>query len=143
MIANALEDKDLPVYGDGMHVRDWIYVIDHCRAIDDVLRKGERGEVYNIGSMYDVPNLQVVKMLLKILDKPESLIRFVKDRPGHDRRYAMDATKIRSDLGWEPKYTFEAALQETVDWYLGNRTWLDHVRSGAYRDYYDRLYSDR
>jgi len=143
MIANALEDKDLPVYGDGMHVRDWIYVTDHCRAIDAVLRKAESGSVYNIGSMYDVPNLDVVRTLLKVLGKPESLIRFVKDRPGHDRRYAMDAFRIRDELGWEPKYTFEAGLQETVDWYLANLTWLDNVRSGAYRQYYENLYSSR
>jgi dTDP-glucose 4,6-dehydratase len=143
MIANALEDKKLPVYGDGMHVRDWIYVLDHCRAIDLVLRRGRTGEVYNIGSMYDVPNLHVVKMLLKILDKPESLIQFVKDRPGHDRRYAMDATRIREQLGWEPAYTFEDALQATVDWYLSQKTWLEHVRSGAYRDYYEKLYAGR
>jgi dTDP-glucose 4,6-dehydratase len=143
MIANALEDKELPVYGDGLHVRDWIYVEDHCRAIDVVLHKGVNGEVYNIGSMYDVPNIEVVKLLLSLLDKPESLIKFVKDRPGHDRRYAMDATKLRDELAWEPKYTFETGLRETIDWYLANRTWLDHVRSGEYRAYYDKIYKNR
>jgi len=143
MVANALEDKELPVYGDGLHVRDWIYVEDHCRAIDLVLHKGRSGGVYNIGSMYDVPNLQVVRMILGILDKPESLIRFVKDRPGHDRRYAMDARLIRRELGWEPRYSFEQALRRTIDWYLANRTWLDHVRSGAYRSYYEKLYANR
>jgi dTDP-glucose 4,6-dehydratase len=143
MVANCLEDKKLPVYGDGMHVRDWIYVIDHNTAINTVLRKGKAGEVYNVGSMYDVPNIEVVKMLLKILDKPESLIEYVKDRPGHDRRYAMDATKIRTELGWEPVHSFEEALKQTVDWYLENRTWLDHVRSGEYMKYYDNLYSNR
>jgi dTDP-glucose 4,6-dehydratase len=143
MIANALEDQPLPVYGDGLHVRDWIYVVDHCRAVDVALQKGVPGETYNIGSMNDVPNLQVVKTLLAILGKPESLIRFVKDRPGHDRRYAMDANKIRRDLGWKPAYSFEQALQETVDWYLANRPWLDRVRSGEYIKYYERLYAGR
>jgi len=143
MLANALEDKPLPVYGDGMHVRDWIYVLDHCSAIDAVLRKGKSGEVYNIGSMHDVPNLHVVKTLLSILDKPESLITFVKDRPGHDRRYAMDAKKIQHELGWKPAHTFEDALKDTIDWYLSNKTWLDRVRSGEYANYYETLYADR
>lgn len=143
MIANAMEDKDLPVYGDGLHVRDWIYVIDHCRAADVVLRKGRTGEVYNIGSMYDVPNLEVVKKILALLGKPESLITFVKDRPGHDRRYAMDATKIRDELGWKPAFSFDAAIQKTIDWYRDNRTWLEHVRSGQYANYYETLYANR
>ncbi len=143
MIANALEDKVLPVYGDGMHVRDWIYVLDHCSALDLVLRKGKTGEVYNIGSMHDIPNLELVKLLLKNLNKPESLITFVKDRPGHDRRYAMDATKIRDELGWEPGHSFDDAIQLTIDWYLSHREWLDHVRSGQYMAYYDKLYSGR
>lgn len=143
MIANALEDKPLPVYGDGMHVRDWIFVLDHCEAIDTVLRKGAKGEVYNIGSMYDVPNIEIVKLILKHLSKPESLITFVKDRPGHDRRYAMDNTKIREALGWEPKYTFEQGLKSTIDWYLANSAWLEHVRSGKYLQYYEKLYADR
>ncbi len=143
MIANALENKELPVYGDGLHVRDWIYVLDHCRAVDRVLREGRSGEVYNIGSMYDVPNLEVVKLILKHLDKPESLIRFVKDRPGHDRRYAMDAAKIRDELGWTPDYSFDDAIQETINWYLNNRTWLERVRSGAYTSYYETMYAGR
>ncbi len=143
MIANALEEKPLPVYGDGMHVRDWIFVVDHCRAMDVVLRKGVTGEVYNIGSMQDMPNLELVKLLLKHLNKPESLITFVKDRPGHDRRYAMDAGRIRDALGWAPSVSFEAGLQQTIDWYLSNRDWLDHVRSGAYMDYYKNLYANR
>lgn len=143
MIANALEDKPLPVYGDGLHVRDWIFVVDHCEAIDVVMRKGEQGGVYNIGSMYDVPNIEIVKLILKYLGKPESLITFVKDRPGHDRRYAMDNTKIRQELGWEPKFTFEEGLKETIEWYLANGPWLEHVRSGQYLQYYETLYGER
>ena len=143
MIANALEDKPLPVYGDGMHVRDWIYVLDHCSAIDAVLQKGRAGEVYNIGSMSDVPNLHVVKQILSILKKPESLIKFVKDRPGHDRRYAMDAVKIQKELGWKPAQSFDDGLKLTVDWYLGHKPWLDRVRSGEYAKYYEKMYSGR
>lgn len=143
MIANALEDKPLPVYGDGLHVRDWIYVRDHCSGIDVVLRNAEAGSVYNLGGNHDVPNVEIVKLLLKILDKPESLITFVKDRPGHDRRYAMDSSRVQKDVGWEPAYTFEAALRETVAWYLENVSWLERVRSGAYRTYYESLYGDR
>ncbi len=143
MIANALENKPLPVYGDGLHVRDWIYVLDHCSAIDAVLRKGKAGEVYNIGSMNDVPNLHVVKQILRVLGKPESLIKFVKDRPGHDRRYAMSAVKIQSELGWKPSHPFDDALQLTIDWYLGHKSWLDRVRSGEYVKYYEHLYAGR
>ena len=143
MIANALEDKPLPVYGDGLHVRDWIYVLDHCSAIDAVLRKGRAGEVYNIGSMNDVPNLHVVKQILATLKKPESLIKFVKDRPGHDRRYAMDAVKIQKELGWKPAHSFDDGLKLTIDWYLGHKQWLDRVRSGEYSTYYTKLYSGR
>ncbi|OGV60054.1 MAG: dTDP-glucose 4,6-dehydratase [Lentisphaerae bacterium RIFOXYA12_FULL_48_11] len=143
MIANALENRDLPVYGDGMHVRDWIFVIDHCSAIDLVMRNAEAGSIYNIGSDHDVPNLEIVKLVLKILDKPETLIKHVLDRPGHDRRYAMDSSKIRKDLGWRPAFSFEQAMKKTVDWYLGNRAWLEHIRSGAYMKYYETLYRDR
>ena len=143
IIANILENKPLPVYGDGMHVRDWIYVEDHCRAIDLVLRKGKTGEVYNIGSMYDVPNLHLVKILLAKLGKPESLITFVEDRPGHDRRYAMNSVKIQQDLGWTPRYTFEQGIQMTIDWYLSHRDWLEHVRSGQYTAYYEKMYANR
>jgi dTDP-glucose 4,6-dehydratase len=143
MIANALEDKPLPVYGDGMHVRDWIFVLDHCSAIDAVLHKGKTGEVYNIGSMNDVPNLHVVKQILATLKKPESLIKFVKDRPGHDRRYAMDAIKIQKELGWKPAHNFDDGLKLTIDWYLGHKPWLDRVRSGEYSKYYTKLYSGR
>ena len=140
MIANAIEDKPLPVYGDGMQVRDWIYVRDHCRGVDVVLRQGKKGEIYNIGGLHDIPNLEVVRMLLKLLKKPESLIQYVNDRPGHDRRYAMDTTKIKKELGWEPEYAFETALRQTVDWYLANRSWWERVRSGVYKDYYRKMY---
>ncbi len=143
MIANALEDKPLPVYGDGQHVRDWIYVRDHCSAIEAVWRGGRPGTVYNIGGLHDVPNIDIVQLILKQLGKPASLITYVKDRPGHDRRYAMDNTRIRTELQWEPTFTFEAGLKATIDWYLANSQWLQHVRSGAYRHYYDRLYGDR
>jgi dTDP-glucose 4,6-dehydratase len=143
MIANALEKKPLPVYGDGLNVRDWIYVQDHCRAIDDVMRGGRSGEVYNIGSDHDVPNLEIVTQILALVDRPESLIQFVEDRPGHDRRYAMDSSKIRDELGWTPELGFEDALEATVQWYLENDTWLEHVRSGAYQGYYEMLYGER
>jgi dTDP-glucose 4,6-dehydratase len=143
MIGNALEDKPLPVYGDGMHVRDWIYVEDHCDAIARVLQDGKTGEVYNIGSMNDVPNLHVVKTLLAHLGKPESLIQFVKDRPGHDRRYAMDATRMQEQLGWTAATSFEDGLAKTIDWYLANREWLESIRSGVYRDYYQAMYAGR
>jgi dTDP-glucose 4,6-dehydratase len=143
MIANALEGKPLPVYGDGRNVRDWLYVGDHCAALDAVLRKGESGEIYNIGGNSERENIQVVRALLDRLGKPHSLIRYVTDRPGHDRRYAIDASKIRRDLGWEPRVEFEAGLAQTIQWYLDNTNWLEKVRSGAYRDYYERMYGDR
>lgn len=143
MIANALEDKPLPVYGDGMHVRDWIYVTDHCSAIDTVLRKAAPGTVYNIGGDHDVPNLEIVRRILEVLGKPDSLIKYVTDRPGHDRRYAMDSSRIRNELGWEPGYSFEGALRTTVGWYVENRRWWERIRSGEYRDYYDRMYAGR
>ena len=143
MIMNALEDKALPVYGDGKNVRDWIYVTDHCKGILAVMERGRTGEVYNIGGKSEKQNIEVVKTLLSILGKGEDLITYVKDRPGHDLRYAIDNTKIRTELGWEPEHTFEVALRETVEWYLANREWCDRVRSGAYRDYYDRQYSER
>ena len=143
MVANALEDKPLPVYGDGLHVRDWIYVLDHCSAIDTVLRKAAPGSVYNIGGGHDVPNIEIVKLILQLLGKPESLIKYVEDRPGHDRRYAMDAALLRADLGWQPAHTFEDAMDATVRWYLDNRAWWEHIRSGEYVRYYDKLYGER
>jgi len=125
MICNALQDKPLPVYGDGQNIRDWLYVEDHCRAIDLVLHHGASGEVYNIGGNNERTNLQIVKTILAELGKPESLITFVEDRPGHDRRYAIDATKIREELGWRPQYDFETGLKETIRWYRNNREWWD------------------
>ena len=143
MIRNALEDKPLPVYGDGLHVRDWLYVEDHCSAVDLVLHKGVSGEVYNIGGNNERTNIEVVKTILAELGKPESLIRFVKDRPGHDRRYGIDATKIRRQLGWQPKYSYETGIQETIRWYLANQDWMNQVVSGAYLQYYEQQYRDR
>jgi dTDP-glucose 4,6-dehydratase len=143
MIMNALEDKALPVYGDGKNVRDWIHVTDHCKGIYTVMEKGRDGEVYNIGGKSEKQNIEVVKTLLSALGKSEELITFVKDRPGHDLRYAIDNTKICDELGWEPEQTFEAALQATVEWYVANMEWCDRVRSGAYRDYYDQQYGQR
>ncbi len=140
MIANASEDKPLPVYGDGMNVRDWLYVVDHCEAILAVLERGALGEVYNIGGHNEHPNLFIVKRVLAELGKSESLIQYVKDRPGHDRRYAIDAGKIERELGWRPRYSFEQALPLTIRWYRENSAWLARVRNGAYRDYYARQY---
>lgn len=143
MIMNALSDKDLPVYGDGMNVRDWIYVDDHCQAILEVYEKGRVGQVYNIGAENEMPNIEIVTQILRYLNKPESLIKYVKDRPGHDKRYAMDNTKISSELEWTPKYDFETGLKLTIDWYLDNMDWVERVISGEYRDYYKSNYSDR
>src|SRR5881275_2462242 len=132
MIVNALEDRKLPVYGDGMQVRDWIHVEDHCRALLAALEKGKPGEVYNIGSDNEWPNLRIVTRLLEILGKSTDLIEHVKDRPGHDRRYAIDASKARAELGWAPRIEFSEGLKATVDWYLKNRGWWEHVRTGEY-----------
>jgi len=143
MIANALENRKLPVYGDGMQVRDWIHVEDHCRALLLALEAGRAGEVYNIGSDNEWPNLQIVSRLLDILKKPRDLIEHVKDRPGHDRRYAIDASKAHRDLGWAPKIPFADGLKSTVDWYVQNRGWWERVRTGEYRTYYERNYGAR
>jgi dTDP-glucose 4,6-dehydratase len=143
MIANALEDKALPIYGDGLNIRDWIHVDDHSAAILAVLLAGRPGQVYNIGGQAERSNLEVVRTILRTLGKPEGLVRFVPDRPGHDRRYAMDTAKIRRELGWEPKWTFDEGIQTTIDWYVGNRDWVDCVRSGLYQHYYKRMYGDR
>ena len=140
MIANALEDKPLPVYGDGQNVRDWLFVEDHCAALATILRQGQPGEVYNIGGNNELKNLDLVKLLIGQLGKSEDLIQFVADRPGHDRRYAIDAGKLQRELGWEPAHSFAEGLATTVAWYLENRAWWEKIRSGAYRDYYDQLY---
>ncbi len=143
MIANALEEKELPVYGEGANVRDWLYVKDHCKAIDMILENGKIGEVYNIGGHNEKTNLEVVKTVLKILGKSESLIKFVKDRPGHDMRYAIDPTKIKNELGWYPETNFEDGIKKTVDWYLNNRSWWENIRSGDYMKYYEKMYKNR
>lgn len=143
MISNALEDKELPIYGDGKNIRDWLHVYDHCTAIDLVLHKGKSGEVYNIGGHNEKSNIEIVKLILKELNKPESLIKFVSDRLGHDRRYAIDSSKIRKDLGWKPKYDFETGIVETINWYLDNQDWIKKVKSGEYQKYYEKMYSSR
>ena len=143
MISNALEDKPLPVYGDGLNIRDWLHVYDHCTAIDLVLHKGKTGEVYNIGGNNEKTNIDIVKLILKELDKSESLIKFVKDRLGHDRRYAIDSAKIQTELNWKPKYTFENGNIETINWYLDNQKWINQVKTGQYQDYYNKMYSNK
>jgi len=130
MIYNALDDKELPVYGDGLNVRDWLHVYDHCTAIDLVLHKGRDGEIYNIGGNNEKKNIEIVKLILENLNKPESLIKYVEDRPGHDRRYAIDSTKIRKELGWKPKYTFEKGIVETIKWYCENKKWWTKIKGG-------------
>jgi dTDP-glucose 4,6-dehydratase len=142
-IINALHDRELPVYGDGMQRREWLHVSDHCRAVEMVLKHGRFGEVYNVGGVNEKPNLEVLRAMLKLVGKPESLIRHVTDRPGHDRRYAIDATKIRCELGWEPQLSFEDGLALTVKWYLENRSWWEKIISGEYRKYYQRMYGSR
>ena len=141
MINNARHDKSLPVYGDGLNVRDWLHVYDHCSGIDLVMRKGAIGEVYNIGGHNERHNIEVVKTILKTLDKPESLITYVSDRKGHDLRYAIDPTKIETKLGWKPKYNFESGIKETIEWYMNNQEWMDDVTSGDYMKYYEQMYS--
>jgi dTDP-glucose 4,6-dehydratase len=142
-IANALQGQSLPVYGQGTNVRDWIHVQDHCRGIEAALRKGQVGEIYNFGGECELRNLELTKRLLAALGKPESLIRYVTDRPGHDQRYAIDCTKARRELGWAPEATFDAGLRETIDWYLSHQGWTDRIRSGEYRKYYDEQYAAR
>ena len=140
MINNCLHDKALPVYGDGMQIRDWLYVEDHCSAICTVLEKGVIGEVYNIGGNNEKANIEIVKLLISSLEKSEDLITYVQDRPGHDRRYAIDNTKITTQLGWSPAYTFEVGIKKTIQWYLDNAEWMEQVTSGAYQSYYDKMY---
>lgn len=141
MINNCKNNKDLPVYGDGMQIRDWLHVNDHCSAIDTVLHKGIIGEVYNIGGNNEKANIEIVKLIICALGKNESLIKYVQDRPGHDRRYAIDNTKITTELGWEPSYTFENGIKETIDWYLQNETWLNNIINGEYVKYYNKMYN--
>lgn len=143
MIINALGNKNLPVYGDGLNVRDWVYVIDHNRAVELVLEKGKPGEVYNIGASREMKNIDIVKLILTKLAKPEKLIQFVKDRPGHDRRYAIDSSKIQNELGWKPEFDFETAIDQTIDWYLSNKEWWNRIITGDYQKYYKTLYGDR
>jgi dTDP-glucose 4,6-dehydratase len=143
IIANAQEDKTLPIYGDGMQERDWLFVEDYCRAITLVLDKGKTGEIYNVSAGTPQPNLKIVKTILQYLGKPETLMQYVKDRPGHDRRYALDSSKIRRELGWQPEVSFEDGLRRTIDWYRSNPAWLEHARSGEYRNYYNRHYTKR
>ena len=140
MIHNCLQDKALPVYGDGMQIRDWLYVEDHCSAICTVLEKGEIGQIYNIGGNNEKANIEIVKLLLRELGKGEELITYVKDRPGHDRRYAIDNSKITSQLGWAPAYTFDVGMKKTIDWYLSHQDWMERVTSGAYQSYYEKMY---
>lgn len=143
MIANVLNDKKLPVYGKGENVRDWLYVEDHCSAIDLIIRKGKIGEVYNIGGHNERTNLEVVKTIIKELGKSEDLIEFVTDRPGHDRRYAIDPTKIHNELGWLPVTKFDDGIKKTIDWYLTHKSWWEKIISGEYKDYYDKMYKNR
>lgn len=143
MILQAMQDQELPVYGDGKHIRDWIYVEDHCRAIDLVLHQGKDGHIYNIGAECEKSNIEVVQTILERLNKPLSLIRYVEDRPGHDRRYAIDATKIKKELGWKPLMDFETGISRTIDWYLTHSDWLDAIKSGEYRQYYQKQYGSR
>jgi len=143
MITNALADKALPVYGKGENVRDWLYVKDHCIAIDLIVRNGTVGEVYNIGGHNERTNLEVVKTVLKELGKPESLISYVTDRPGHDRRYAIDPAKIHRDLGWLPETTFDEGIKKTIQWYLDNKIWWERIVNGDYRNYYESMYQNR
>ena len=143
MINNARHDKQLPVYGEGLNVRDWLHVYDHCSGIDLVMRNGKIGEVYNIGGHNERHNIDVVKTILKALGKPESLIKYVTDRKGHDLRYAIDPTKIETELGWSPKYTFETGIKETIDWFMNHQEWMDEITSGDYMNYYEKMYKNR
>jgi len=143
MIINSLNNKKLPVYGDGLNVRDWIYVVDHNKAVELVFDKGKVGEVYNVGANTEKPNIEIVKLLLKHTGKTEDLIEYVKDRPGHDRRYAINSTKIKRELNWEAENTFENAIQDTINWYIKNEKWWKEIISGEYQNYYKLQYSSR
>ena len=143
MIANALNDKPLPVYGEGINVRNWLYVEDHCKAIDLILHNGKVGEIYNIGGHNEMRNIDIVKLICKELDKPESLITYITDRKGHDMRYAIDPTKIHNELGWLPETKFADGIKKTIQWYLDNRDWWENIISGEYQNYYEKMYGDR
>jgi len=143
MIINSLNGKKLPVYGDGMNIRDWIYVTDHNKAIELVVEKGKIGEVYNIGASTEMPNIEIVKLILNKLGKPEDMIDYVKDRLGHDRRYAIDSSKIKNELGWEPLFSFEEAISKTIVWYIDNKNWWSRIISGNYQDYYETQYNQQ
>lgn len=143
MISQALSDKSLPIYGDGLNIRDWLYVEDHCSAIDLVIHQGKLGEVYNIGGNNERTNIQIVETILEELEKPRSLITYVKDRPGHDRRYGIDPAKTMTELGWKPKHSFETGIKETIRWYLDNEEWWTRIQSGAYQQYYSQQYGGR
>jgi dTDP-glucose 4,6-dehydratase len=140
IINNCLNGILLPVYGDGMQIRDWLHVSDHCEAIDTVLHNGVNGEVYNVGGNNERANIEIVKLIIKTLGRSEELIKYIKDRPGHDRRYAIDNTKITTQLGWKPKYTFDVGMKETIEWYLDNREWTEEIVNGSYRGYYEKMY---
>ncbi len=143
MIINSLNNKKLPVYGDGLNIRDWIYVTDHNKAVELVLEKGKAGQVYNIGASQEMKNIEIVKLILSKLNKPIDLIEYVKDRPGHDRRYAIDSTKIKNELGWKPEFKFEDAIEKTIYWYLSNKDWWERIINGKYQDYYNLQYGKK
>ena len=143
MISRALADEELPIYGKGDNVRDWLHVYDHCVAIDLIIRKGRVGEVYNVGGHNERTNLEVVQTILKALNKPESLIKYVEDRKGHDRRYAIDPTKLETELGWKPKYNFDTGIQQTIQWYLDNKEWWQNILSGEYQNYFEKMYAGK
>lgn len=142
MINSCLKNKELPVYGDGMQIRDWLHVSDHCTGIDTVLHKGKDGEIYNIGGNNEKANIEIVELIIKTLGKSENLIKYVKDRPGHDRRYAIDNTKITTELGWNPKYNFDQGMKDTLSWYLNNTEWVENIVSGDYTKYYEKMYTN-
>jgi len=143
MVTNALEGKELPIYGDGKNVRDWLHVKDHCAAIDLVIHKGEPGEIYNVGGHNERTNNEIVHLIVEKLNAPKELIKFVEDRLGHDRRYAIDPTKLTTELGWKPKYTFDTGIVETIQWYLDNQDWWKNIKSGDYVNYYNKQYGDK
>jgi dTDP-glucose 4,6-dehydratase len=143
LVSNALHDQPLPIYGDGLNIRDWLYVEDHCRAIDLVLHHGRPGEIYNVGGHNERQNLEVARTILRALGKPDSLLTFVKDRPGHDRRYAIDASKISVELGWKPRVTFDDGILATIEWYQNHQSWVDDIRQGEYLHYYEKMYHRR